>query len=128
MATSGYPTEELPPSQSQGGNVTTASSSQQKATSQFLSDIQSSPGSAPAQAASIIRVQATPPVTQKKVVLATPLQGAVTAAQYVAGEIQSSAPQAGNGQSAQQYIVVTVSGERSCFTRYMCTSLSPFRT
>uniref|UniRef100_A0A672NPE0 MHC class II regulatory factor RFX1-like n=1 Tax=Sinocyclocheilus grahami TaxID=75366 RepID=A0A672NPE0_SINGR len=107
MATSGYPAEELPPSQSQGGNVTTASSTsstQQKATStttssQFLSDIQSSPGSAPAQTASIIRVQATPPVTQKKAVLATPPQGVVTAAQYEAGEIQSS---------ASQYIVVTV--------------------
>uniref|UniRef100_A0A671KPT1 MHC class II regulatory factor RFX1-like n=1 Tax=Sinocyclocheilus anshuiensis TaxID=1608454 RepID=A0A671KPT1_9TELE len=104
MATSGYPTEELPPSQSQGANVTTASSTQQTATStttssQFLSDIQSSLGSAPAQTASIIRVQATPPVTQKKAVLATPPQGVVTAAQYVAGEIQSS---------ASQYIVVTV--------------------
>ncbi|KTF82992.1 hypothetical protein cypCar_00037023 [Cyprinus carpio] len=113
MATSGYPAKELPPSQSQGGNVTTASSTQQKATStttssQFLSDIQSSPGSGPAQTALIIRAQATPPVTQKKVVLATPPQGGVTAAQYVAGEIQSSASQAGNGQSAQQYIVVTV--------------------
>uniref|UniRef100_A0A8C1H0Z8 Regulatory factor X, 1b (influences HLA class II expression) n=1 Tax=Cyprinus carpio TaxID=7962 RepID=A0A8C1H0Z8_CYPCA len=113
MATSGYPAKELPPSQSQGGNVTTASSTQQKATStttssQFLSDIQSSPGSGPAQTALIIRAQATPPVTQKKVVLATPPQGGVTAAQYVAGEIQSSASQAGNSQSAQQYIVVTV--------------------
>uniref|UniRef100_A0A8C2KZI2 Regulatory factor X, 1b (influences HLA class II expression) n=1 Tax=Cyprinus carpio TaxID=7962 RepID=A0A8C2KZI2_CYPCA len=118
MATSGYPAKELPPSQSQGGNVTTASSTQQKATStttssQFLSDIQSSPGSGPAQTALIIRAQATPPVTQKKVVLATPPQGGVTAAQYVAGEIQSSASQAGNGQSAQQYIVVTVTGEHS---------------
>ncbi|XP_016415690.1 MHC class II regulatory factor RFX1 isoform X3 [Sinocyclocheilus rhinocerous] len=104
MATSGYTAEGLPPSQSQGGNVTTASSTQQKATStsQFLSDIQSSPGSAPAQTASIIRAQATPPVTQKKVVLTTPPQGTVS------GEIQSSASQAGNGQSAQQYIVVTV--------------------
>ncbi|XP_042619371.1 MHC class II regulatory factor RFX1-like isoform X1 [Cyprinus carpio] len=112
MATSGYTAEELPPSQSQGGNVTTASSTLQKATStstsQFLSDIQSSPGSAPSQTASIIRAQATPPVTQKKVVLTTPLQGAVTAEQYVSREIQSSASQAGNSQSAQQYIVVTV--------------------
>lgn len=125
MATSGYTAEELPPSQSQGGNVTTASSTQQKATStttsQFLSDIQSSPGSAPAQTASIIRAQATPPVTQKKAVLATPPQGAVAAAQYVAGEIQSSASQAGNGQSTQQYIVVTVTGEHLLFTRYMKT-------
>uniref|UniRef100_A0A672R9A8 Regulatory factor X1 n=1 Tax=Sinocyclocheilus grahami TaxID=75366 RepID=A0A672R9A8_SINGR len=104
MATSGYTAEELPPSQSQAGNVTTSSSTQQKATStsQFLSDIQSSPGSAPAQTASIIRAQATPLVTQKKVVLTTPPQGGVS------GEIQSSASQAGNGQSAQQYIVVTV--------------------
>ncbi|KAK9981566.1 hypothetical protein ABG768_001093 [Culter alburnus] len=111
MATSGYTAEELQPSQSQGGNVTTASSTQQKATStttsQFLSDMQSSPGSASAQTGSIIRAQATPSVAQKKV-LATPPQGAVTAAQYVAGEIQSSASQSGNGQSAQQYIVVTV--------------------
>ncbi|XP_067260470.1 MHC class II regulatory factor RFX1 isoform X2 [Chanodichthys erythropterus] len=111
MATSGYTAEELQPSQSQGGNVTTASSTQQKATStttsQFLSDMQSSPGSASAQTGSIIRAQATPLVAQKKV-LATPPQGAVTAAQYVAGEIQSPASQSGNGQSAQQYIVVTV--------------------
>lgn len=115
MATSGYTAEELQPSQSQGGNVTTASSTQQKATStttsQFLSDMQSSPGSA-----SIIRAQATPSVAQKKV-LATPPQGAVTAAQYVAGEIQSPASQSGNGQSAQQYIVVTVTGEHKHFTR-----------
>ncbi|XP_052462389.1 MHC class II regulatory factor RFX1 isoform X3 [Carassius gibelio] len=112
MATSAFTAEELPPSQSQGCNVTTASSTLQKATStstsQFLPEIQSSPGSAPAQTASIRRAQATPPVTQKKVVLTTPLQGAVTAAQYVSGEIQSSASQAGNSQSAQQYIVVTV--------------------
>lgn len=112
MATSGYTAEELQPSQSQGGNVTTASSTQHKATSTttspFLSDMQSSPGSASAQTGSIIRAQATPSVTQKKAVLATPPQGAVTAAQYVAGEIQSPASQAGNGQSAQQYIVVTV--------------------
>ncbi|XP_067296892.1 MHC class II regulatory factor RFX1 isoform X2 [Pseudorasbora parva] len=112
MATSGYPAEELQPSQSQGGIVTTASSTQQKATStttsQFLSDMQSSPGSASAQTGSIIRAQATPSVTQKKAVLATPPQGAVTAAQYVTGEIQSPASQPGNGQSAQQYIVVTV--------------------
>ncbi|XP_048051950.1 MHC class II regulatory factor RFX1 isoform X2 [Megalobrama amblycephala] len=111
MATSGYTAEELQPSQSQGGNVTTASSTQQKATStttsQFLSDMQSSPGSASAQTGSIIRAQATPSVAQKKV-LATPPQGAVTAAQYVTGEIQSPASQSGNGQSAQQYIVVTV--------------------
>ncbi len=128
MATSGYPAEELPPSQSQGGNVTMASSTQQKATStttsQFLSDIQSSPGSAPAQTASIIRAQATPPVTQKKVVLATPPQGAMTAVQYVAGAIQSSASQAGNGQSAQQYIVVTVTGEHPHFTRYVDLTFS----
>uniref|UniRef100_A0A9J7Y3S6 Regulatory factor X, 1b (influences HLA class II expression) n=1 Tax=Cyprinus carpio carpio TaxID=630221 RepID=A0A9J7Y3S6_CYPCA len=131
MATSGYTAEELPPSQSQGGNVTTASSTLQKAsstsTSQFLSDIQSSPGSAPSQTASIIRAQATPPVTQKKVVLTTPLQGAVTAEQYVSREIQSSASQAGNSQSAQQYIVVTVTGEHSHFTRYVWTYLSPVR-
>ncbi|CAM4470614.1 unnamed protein product [Leuciscus chuanchicus] len=105
MATSGYTAEDLQPSQSQGGNVT---STQQKATSttgtsQFLSDMQSSPGSAPSQTGSIIRAQATPSVTQKKAVLATPPQGP----QYVTGEIQSTASQTGNGQSAQ-YIVVTV--------------------
>ncbi|KAK7161180.1 hypothetical protein R3I94_003997 [Phoxinus phoxinus] len=109
MATSGYTAEDLQPSQSQGGNVTTASSTQQKATSttgtsQFLSDMQSSPGSASSQTGSIIRAQATPSVTQKKAVLATPPQGP----QYVTGEIQGrAASQAGNGQSAQ-YIVVTV--------------------
>ncbi|XP_039541173.1 MHC class II regulatory factor RFX1 isoform X1 [Pimephales promelas] len=108
MATSGYTAEDLQPSQSQGGNVTTASSTQQKATSttgtsQFLSDMQSSPGSASSQTGSIIRAQAAPSVTQKKAVLATPPQGP----QYVTGEIQSPASQAGNGRSAQ-YIVVTV--------------------
>ncbi|XP_077101898.1 MHC class II regulatory factor RFX1 isoform X2 [Siphateles boraxobius] len=108
MATSGYTAEDLQPTQSQGGNVTTVSSTQQKATSttgtsQFLSDMQSSPGSASSQTGSIIRAQATPLVTQKKAVLATPPQGP----QYVTGELQSPAPQAGNGQSAQ-YIVVTV--------------------
>lgn len=116
MATSGYTAEDLQPSQSQGGNVTTASSTQQKATSttgtsQFLSDMQSSPGSASSQTGSIIRAQATPSVTQKKAVLATPPHGP----QYVTGEIQS--PASGNGQSAQ-YIVVTVTGEHMHFTRY----------
>lgn len=116
MATSGYTAEDLQPSQSQGGNVT---STQQKATSttgtsQFLSDMQSSPGSAPSQTGSIIRAQATPLVTQKKAVLATPPQGS----QYVSGEIQSPASQTGNGQSAQ-FIVVTVTGEHMHFTRYM---------
>lgn len=122
MATSGYTAEELQPSQSQGGNVTTASSTQQKTasatTSPFLSDMQSSPGSASAQTGSIIRAQATPSANQNKAVLATPPQGAVTAAQYASGEIQSPASQSGNGQSAQQFIVVTVTGEHTHVTRH----------
>ncbi|XP_021333071.1 MHC class II regulatory factor RFX1 isoform X1 [Danio rerio] len=99
MASSGYTAEDLQPSQTQGGSITNAtSSSQQKNTSQILSDIQNPQGSA----SSIIRAQATPPATQKKAVLATPSPGV----QYVTGEIQSSASQTGNG--SQQYIVVTV--------------------
>ncbi|XP_051982738.1 MHC class II regulatory factor RFX1-like isoform X1 [Xyrauchen texanus] len=113
MATSGYTTEELQPSQTQGGSIATTSSTQQKplstATAQFLPDLQRSPGSAPSQSGPIARPQATPSVSQKKAVLATPPQGAATAAQYVAGEIQSSASQPGNSQSTSQFIVVTVS-------------------
>ncbi|XP_057187352.1 MHC class II regulatory factor RFX1 [Triplophysa rosa] len=111
MATSGYATEELQPSQTQGGSVTTSSSAQQKATCtttpQFPADIQSSPASAPSHSASIARLQTTP-TSQKKAVLATPPPGATPIAQYVTGELQSSASQSGNGQRTPQFIVVTV--------------------
>lgn len=110
MATSGYATEELHPSQTQGGSVTTSSPARQKATSQYPADIQSSPASAPSQSASIARVQTTP-TSQKKPALATPPPGTTPVAQYVTGELQSSASQSGNGQSAPQFIVVTVTGE-----------------
>ncbi|XP_051993041.1 MHC class II regulatory factor RFX1-like isoform X1 [Xyrauchen texanus] len=112
MATSGYSAEELQPSQTHGGSITTSSSAKQKApsttTPQFLPDLQNSPGSATSQSDAIARAQATPSVSQKKAVLATPPQRATTAAQYVAGKVQSSASPPGNSQSTSQFIVVTV--------------------
>ncbi|KAF5895681.1 MHC class II regulatory factor RFX1-like isoform X1, partial [Clarias magur] len=114
MATPGY-TEELQPSQPQGGSVGTSKSSQQKATPtvvtpSFLPDIQGSSGSSPSQAGLSSRItQATPPAILKKAVLATPTQVTAATSQYAVSEIQSSAPGSSNGQNTPQYIVVTVS-------------------
>ncbi|XP_053085955.1 MHC class II regulatory factor RFX1 isoform X1 [Pangasianodon hypophthalmus] len=113
MATPGY-TEELQPSQPQGGSVTTPKSGQQKAsptvTPTFLPDMQSSSSSSPSQAGLSSRItQTTPPAILKKAVLATPTQVTAAAAQYAVSEIQSSASGSSNGQNTPQYIVVTVS-------------------
>ncbi|KAM9454188.1 MHC class II regulatory factor RFX1 isoform 1-T1 [Clarias gariepinus] len=114
MATPSY-TEELQPSQPQGGSVSTSKSGQQKATStvvttSFLPDIQSSSGSSPSQTGLSSRItQATPPAILKKAVLATPTQVTAAASQYAVSEIQSSASGSSNGQNTPQYIVVTVS-------------------
>ncbi|XP_017579415.1 MHC class II regulatory factor RFX1 isoform X2 [Pygocentrus nattereri] len=112
MATPGF-AEDLQPSQPQGGSITTAKAVQQKATpaatSQFLPEIQSPSSSTPSQTVPTARAsQVTPPVSQKKTVLAIPSQVTVAAGPYVASEIQSSASQSSNGQSTPQYIVVTV--------------------
>ncbi|TRY86116.1 hypothetical protein DNTS_030198 [Danionella cerebrum] len=104
MATSSYSAEDLQPSQTQGGRVTTSSNSTKSSsssTTQFLSDIQSSSVSASTQTISTIRAHATPPALQKKVVLATP----PTPAQFIR-DVQSSASQ--KRTSAQEYVVVTV--------------------
>ncbi|MCJ8748129.1 hypothetical protein PDJAM_G00161550 [Pangasius djambal] len=113
MATPGY-TEELQPSQPQGGSVTTPKSGQQKAsptvTPAFLPDMQSSSSSSPSQAGLSSRItQTTPPAILKKAVLATPTQVTAAASQYAVSEIQSSASGSSNGQNTPQYIVVTVS-------------------
>lgn len=115
MATPGY-SEELQPSQPQGGSVTTPKSSQQKAgatiTPAFLPEIQSSSSSSPSQTGLSSRItQTTPPAILKKAILATPTQVTVAAPQYAVSEIQSSASGSSNGQNTPQYIVVTVSGE-----------------
>ncbi|XP_066516908.1 MHC class II regulatory factor RFX1 isoform X2 [Hoplias malabaricus] len=112
MATSGF-AEDLQPSQPQGGSITVAKASQQKApptaTPQFLPEIQSPSSSVSTQTGPTSRSsQATPPVSQKKAVLATPPQVTVAAVPYVATEIQNPASQSSNGQSTPQYIVVTV--------------------
>ncbi|XP_072513663.1 MHC class II regulatory factor RFX1 isoform X2 [Salminus brasiliensis] len=109
MATPGY-AEELQPSQPQGGSITPAKASQQKATPtatpQFLSEIQNSSSSTSSQTSTTSRaIQATPPLNQKKT---TQPQVTVATAAYVTSEIQSSASQSSNGQSTPQYIVVTV--------------------
>ncbi|XP_027034692.2 MHC class II regulatory factor RFX1 isoform X1 [Tachysurus fulvidraco] len=113
MATPGY-TEELQPSQTQGGSITTVKSGQQKAgpgvTPTYLPDLQSSSSSSPSQTGLSSRIaQTTPPGILKKAVLTTPTHVTLANAQYTVSEIQSSASGSSNGQNTPQYIVVTVS-------------------
>ncbi|GAA6071461.1 MHC class II regulatory factor RFX1 isoform X1 [Tachysurus ichikawai] len=113
MATPGY-TEELQPSQTQGGSIIPVKSGQQKAgagvTPTYLPDLQSSSSSSPSQTGLSSRIaQTTPPGILKKAVLATPTQVTLATAQYTVSEIQSSASGSSNGQNTPQYIVVTVS-------------------
>ncbi|KAM9779654.1 MHC class II regulatory factor RFX1a isoform 6-T6 [Neosynchiropus ocellatus] len=118
MATSGYVSEIQPAAQPQGAVAVAAGQP----------DTNSSPATAPQFLAEIQTTVATPTVVTptgqtssteqaaslaaQKAAAGTPTPSAVQAqpaqTQYVTAEIQSSPTQSGNGQSAPQYIVVTV--------------------
>ncbi|XP_061741000.1 MHC class II regulatory factor RFX1a isoform X4 [Nerophis ophidion] len=118
MATSGYVSEIQPAAQPQGGVSTSGqseASSTPGTTPQFLAEIQTTvvtptvltstgqTAPSPEQATSISTQK---PTTGSQTQTPAPAQPAQT--HYVTAEIQSSPTQSGNGQSAPQYIVVTV--------------------
>ncbi|XP_061830263.1 MHC class II regulatory factor RFX1a isoform X8 [Nerophis lumbriciformis] len=118
MATSGYVSEIQPAAQSQGAVGTSGqpdASSTPATTPQFLAEIQTTvvtptvvtstgqTAPSPEQATSISTQK---PTTGSQTQTTAPAQPAQT--HYVTAEIQSSPTQSGNGQSAPQYIVVTV--------------------
>ncbi|XP_061893084.1 MHC class II regulatory factor RFX1-like isoform X6 [Entelurus aequoreus] len=118
MATSGYVGEIQPAAQSQGAVGTSGqpdASSTPATTPQFLAEIQTTvvtptvvtstgqTAPSPEQSTSISTQK---PTTGSQTQTTAPAQPAQT--HYVTAEIQSSPTQSGNGQSAPQYIVVTV--------------------
>ncbi|XP_053708569.1 MHC class II regulatory factor RFX1a isoform X2 [Synchiropus splendidus] len=119
MATSGYVSEIQPAAQPQGAVAVTAgqpdTNSSTATAPQFL-EIQTTVAaptvvtptgqtSSTEQAASLTAQKAAGGTPTPSAVQAQPAQ-----TQYVTAEIQSSPTQSGNGQSAPQYIVVTVTG------------------
>ncbi|KAG7268194.1 hypothetical protein CRUP_029809 [Coryphaenoides rupestris] len=111
MATPGYVGEIQPASQPQGGSVVPVSpvaTSTTTTTTQYLAEIQTSPGaSTPAPVSG--DAQNTAIDGQKSAGGSQAPQTAVVAqTQYVTAEIQGSPTETGNAQSTPQYIVVTV--------------------
>uniref|UniRef100_A0A8C9TYV5 Regulatory factor X1 n=1 Tax=Scleropages formosus TaxID=113540 RepID=A0A8C9TYV5_SCLFO len=122
MATPGYVEELQQPPQQQGGALSVAPGqppapppAAAPAPTVFLAELQTN--ATPPPAAAPPAGQTTPPgaapaaptATQKSGgPLVVAAQSAPAQTQYVTAEIQSSAPQASNGQNTPQYIVVTV--------------------
>lgn len=120
MATSGY-SEDLQPQQANTVTIATPAATPPSSTktAHFLSEIppasgtivsanQSTTASKTGQDALCSQTPASQTPSQKAVVLSTPTQ------HYVTPDIQHSAAQKSNGQSSSpQYIIVTVTGERS---------------
>uniref|UniRef100_A0A8C9SDJ8 Regulatory factor X1 n=1 Tax=Scleropages formosus TaxID=113540 RepID=A0A8C9SDJ8_SCLFO len=140
MATPGYVEELQQPPQQQGGALSVAPGqppapppAAAPAPTVFLAELQTN--ATPPPAAAPPAGQTTPPgaapaaptATQKSGgPLVVAAQSAPAQTQYVTAEIQSSAPQASNGQNTPQYIVVTVTGERPLpLCPFGATSLYP---
>lgn len=122
MATSGYEVEIQPTAQPQGAGVTVTSGQPNASSSpvnapQFLAEIQTT---VPTSTVVTPTGQATPTEQTASITTQKPAAGSQTQSttqaqpaqtQYVTAEIQGSPTQSGNGQSAPQYIVVTVTGK-----------------
>ncbi|KAL4648572.1 MHC class II regulatory factor RFX1 [Arapaima gigas] len=122
MATPGYVEELAQPSQQPGGALSVATGqppapppATAPAATVFLAELQTTatppPAAAPPAGQTTPPGAAPPPPTTAQKSggpLVVNAQSAPSQTQYVTAEIQSSAPQASNGQNTPQYIVVTV--------------------